>query len=191
MCLKQYSLYLTFIHFAISFYVFCFISIPCSREHFLYFFNNGRMFCCSFALEHNTELPPKTIYNKHMINFHPFILSYLAWGRVAFSFKLFLFHFNSSNRKAKHHTYVFKCQIIAVLLRIMSNIESKFGNKDWKKNFYVNLCLVTVTTLDIFDNNNNISTQKLCLQIFTYTHSKTYPTPTVVPFNHPYLFRLQ
>lgn len=74
----------------------------------------------------------------------------------------------------------------------MSNIESKFENKDWKKNFYVNLCLVTVTTLDIFDNNNNnISTQKLCLQIFTYTHSKTYPTPTVVPFNHPYLFRLQ
>lgn len=122
-----------------------------------------------------------------MINFHPFILSYLAWGRVAFSFKLFLFHFNSSNRKAKYHTYVFKCQIIAVLLRIMSNIESKFGNKDWKKNCYVNLCLVTVTTLDIFDNNNNISTQKLCLQIFTYTHSKTYPTLIVVPFNHPFL----
>lgn len=37
-CLKQYSLYLTFIHFAISFYIFCFISIPCSREHFLKLF---------------------------------------------------------------------------------------------------------------------------------------------------------
>lgn len=190
--------------FKTIFIVFYIYSLCCIILYFLFhkhsmqqrtfslFFNNGRMFCCSFALEHNTELPPKKpIYNKHMINFHPFILSYLAWGRVAFSFKLFLFHFNSSNRKAKYHTYVFKCQIIAVLLRIMSNIESKFGNKDWKKNFYVNLCLVTVTTLDIFDNNNNISTQKLCVQIFTYTHSKTYPTLIVVPFNHPYPFRLQ
>lgn len=83
---------------------------------------------------------------------------------------------------------MFKCQIIAVLLRIMSNIESRFGNKDWKKICYVNLCLVTGTTLYISDNNN-ISTQKLCLQTFIYTHSKT-STLIVVPFNHPFLFRL-
>lgn len=133
------------------------------------------MFYGSFSLEQNTELQKnnnKTYKTSTYICVHKVIV---------FNFVKVLIFFFKCNR------IMFKCQIIAVLLRIMSNIESKFGNKDWKKNCYVNLCLVTVTTLDIFDNNNNISTQKLCLQIFTYTHSKTYPTLIVVPFNHPFL----
>lgn len=135
------------------------------------------MFYGSFSLEHNTELQKnskKTYKTSTYICVHKVIV---------FNFVKVLLFF-------KCNKIMFKCQIIAVLLRIMSNIESRFGNKDWKKIFYVNLiiCLVTGTTLYISDNNN-ISTQKLCLQTLTYTHSKTSAL-TVVPFNHPYLFRL-